>query len=173
MKLLILHVSEHRDENLVRPIWNRLFEDGESTISLCLAMCSVSYPPAALEPDADAQTNADRIIAKVVPLGQRFYPSESAFPLREYLFRKYMQIPTISFFHCRAYFNTDCTICLKPQRRYSIWLGTADIGSMWGSLCRDLGCLPRDVRIPSMWLLCRCLSLLIFLIIPPTDPAIQ
>jgi hypothetical protein len=29
MKLLILHVSEHRDENLVRPIWNRIFEDGE------------------------------------------------------------------------------------------------------------------------------------------------
>lgn len=39
----------------------------------------------ALEPDADAQTNADRIISKIVPLGQRFYPSESAFPLREYL----------------------------------------------------------------------------------------
>lgn len=30
MKLLILHVSEHRDENLVRPIWNRIFEDGGS-----------------------------------------------------------------------------------------------------------------------------------------------
>jgi hypothetical protein len=46
----------------------------------------MSYPPAALEPDADAQTNADRVIAKIVPLGQRFYPSESAFPLREYIF---------------------------------------------------------------------------------------
>jgi len=63
MKLLILHVSEHRDENLVRPIWNQIFKD-------------------ALEPDADAQTNADRIISKIVPLGRRFYPSESAFPLR-------------------------------------------------------------------------------------------
>ncbi|KAF7970509.1 hypothetical protein HWV62_23741 [Athelia sp. TMB] len=63
MKLLILHVSEHREENLIRPIWNRIFED-------------------ALDHDADAQTNADNIIAKIVPLGQRFYPSEYAFPLR-------------------------------------------------------------------------------------------
>jgi nuclear pore complex protein Nup155 len=29
MKLLILHVSEHRDENMVRPIWNQIFEEGE------------------------------------------------------------------------------------------------------------------------------------------------
>ncbi|KIJ68529.1 hypothetical protein HYDPIDRAFT_82110 [Hydnomerulius pinastri MD-312] len=63
MKLLILHVSEHRDEHVVRPIWDRIFED-------------------ALEKDADAQTNADHIIASFVPLGKRFYPSESAFPLR-------------------------------------------------------------------------------------------
>lgn len=63
MKLLILHVSEHRDENVVRPIWNRIFED-------------------ALRGDSNVQATADRIIAKVVPLGQRFYPSDSAFPLR-------------------------------------------------------------------------------------------
>jgi len=63
MKLLILHVSEHRDEHLVRPIWDRIFED-------------------ALEKDADAHTHADHVIASVVPLGKRFYPSESAFPLR-------------------------------------------------------------------------------------------
>ncbi|KAG9314302.1 nucleoporin [Chiua virens] len=63
MKLLILHVSEHRDEHIVRPIWDRIFED-------------------ALEKDADAQTHADHIITSVVPLGKRFYPSESAFPLR-------------------------------------------------------------------------------------------
>ncbi|KAF9229208.1 nucleoporin [Gyrodon lividus] len=63
MKLLILHVSEHRDEHIVRPIWDRIFED-------------------ALEKGADAQTNADHIIASFVPLGKRFYPSESAFPLR-------------------------------------------------------------------------------------------
>ncbi|EMD42139.1 hypothetical protein CERSUDRAFT_90739 [Gelatoporia subvermispora B] len=62
MKLLILHVSQHRDENLVRPIWNKLFEE-------------------ALD-GADPQVAADRIVSKVVPLGQRFYPSDSAFPLR-------------------------------------------------------------------------------------------
>jgi len=63
MKLLIFHVSEHRDENLVRPIWNRIFED-------------------ILDEELDPTATADHIIAKIVPLGQRFYPSESAFPLR-------------------------------------------------------------------------------------------
>jgi len=61
-QLLILHVSEHRDENVVRPIWNRIFEE--------------------VIDGADPEVAADRIISRVVPLGQRFYPSESAFPLR-------------------------------------------------------------------------------------------
>jgi nuclear pore complex protein Nup155 len=43
----------------------------------------LTYESSALEDDANAQANADRIIAKVVPLGQRFCPSESAFPLRK------------------------------------------------------------------------------------------
>ncbi|KAJ7783706.1 nucleoporin [Mycena maculata] len=63
MKLLCLHVSEHRDDSIVRPIWNRIFQD-------------------ILEGEDDTLSTADQIIAKVVPLGQRFYPSESAFPLR-------------------------------------------------------------------------------------------
>ncbi|KAJ6575033.1 nucleoporin [Mycena capillaripes] len=63
IKLLCLHVSEHRDDTVVRPIWNRIFQD-------------------ILEGEDDTLTTADQIIAKVVPLGQRFYPSESAFPLR-------------------------------------------------------------------------------------------
>ncbi|KAJ7092652.1 nucleoporin [Mycena epipterygia] len=63
MKLLCLHVSEHRDDSIVRPIWNRIFQD-------------------ILEGEDDTLATADQIIAKVVPLGQRFYPSESAFPLR-------------------------------------------------------------------------------------------
>ena len=29
IKLLIFHVSGHRDENLVRPIWNKIFDDGK------------------------------------------------------------------------------------------------------------------------------------------------
>ena len=29
MKLLIFHVSGHRDENMIRPIWNKIFQDGK------------------------------------------------------------------------------------------------------------------------------------------------
>ncbi|KAI0670007.1 nucleoporin [Trametes maxima] len=62
IKLLILRVSEHRDDGIVRPIWNRIFEE-------------------AIE-GAEPKVAADRIVAKVIPLGQRYYPSESAFPLQ-------------------------------------------------------------------------------------------
>ena len=47
--------------------------------SVKLALLTFS---SALEKDADAQTHADHIIASIVPLGKRFYPSESSFPLR-------------------------------------------------------------------------------------------
>jgi nuclear pore complex protein Nup155 len=33
MKLLCLHVSEHQDENLIRPIWNQIVD--ESRCSIC------------------------------------------------------------------------------------------------------------------------------------------
>ncbi|KAI0374276.1 nucleoporin [Pilatotrama ljubarskyi] len=62
IKLLILHVSEHRDESIVRPIWNRIFEEAIEGV--------------------EPKVAADRIVAKVIPLGQRYYPSESAFPLQ-------------------------------------------------------------------------------------------
>ncbi|KIK33719.1 hypothetical protein CY34DRAFT_813422, partial [Suillus luteus UH-Slu-Lm8-n1] len=62
-KLLILHVSDHHDEHVVRPIWDRIFDE-------------------AIEKGADAQTNADHIIASVALLGKRFNPSASAFPLK-------------------------------------------------------------------------------------------
>ncbi|KAK7694765.1 hypothetical protein QCA50_001953 [Cerrena zonata] len=61
-KLSLLNVSETRDDNLVRPIWNRIFEE-------------------AME-DAAPEVSADRITSQVVKLGQRYYPSEFAFPLR-------------------------------------------------------------------------------------------
>lgn len=37
MKLLIYHVSEHRDDNLVRPLWSRIFDESEdnSTLRVC------------------------------------------------------------------------------------------------------------------------------------------
>ncbi|KAF8168187.1 nucleoporin [Crassisporium funariophilum] len=63
MKLLCLHVSEHRDEGVARPIWNQIFDE-------------------IMEESNDPKTRADTIMQRVVPLGQRFYPSESAFPLR-------------------------------------------------------------------------------------------
>ncbi|KAJ7071105.1 nucleoporin, partial [Mycena amicta] len=63
LKLVCLHVSEHRDDNIVRPIWNKIFQDILDTIDDPLAV-------------------ADQISSRVIPLGQRFYPSESAFPLR-------------------------------------------------------------------------------------------
>ncbi|KAF9462165.1 nucleoporin [Collybia nuda] len=65
LKLLCLHVSEHRDESIVRPIWNQIFDEALNEAS-----------------DNVNTSAADRIIHVVVPLGQRFYPSESAFPLR-------------------------------------------------------------------------------------------
>jgi nuclear pore complex protein Nup155 len=33
VKLLVLHVSQHQDENLSRSIWNGIFEEGESNIA--------------------------------------------------------------------------------------------------------------------------------------------
>ncbi|THV07704.1 nucleoporin [Dendrothele bispora CBS 962.96] len=63
LKLLCLHISEHRDEAMVKQIWNQIFDQivGDTT---------------------DPQVQADQVVPSVVPLGQRFYPSESAFPLR-------------------------------------------------------------------------------------------
>ncbi|KAF8632618.1 hypothetical protein AX15_001820 [Amanita polypyramis BW_CC] len=61
MQLLCLNVSEHREESVVRPIWNQIFEE-------------------ILVEEADTRTMADAIVSRVVSLGKRFYPSESAFP---------------------------------------------------------------------------------------------
>ncbi|KAF7306859.1 Nucleoporin [Mycena indigotica] len=63
LKLVCLHVSEHRDDNIVRPIWNKIFQE-------------------ILEVGDDPMVTADELSSKIIPLGQRFYPSESAFPLR-------------------------------------------------------------------------------------------
>ena len=87
MKLLVYHVSEHRDDNLVRPLWTRIFDEGEEhfTLHRVPAWCSFRCFPfenAALE-GVDPSEAADRLVAKVIPLGQRFYPSECAFPLRK------------------------------------------------------------------------------------------
>ncbi|KAL5535480.1 hypothetical protein ACEPAF_3574 [Sanghuangporus sanghuang] len=62
IKLLILHVSEHHDEGVVRQIWNAMFDEVSSSGT----------------PDEQA----DRISSLVITHGKKFYPSESAFPLR-------------------------------------------------------------------------------------------
>lgn len=62
IKLLILHVSEHQDESVVRPIWSRLID--EATAS------------------GTSEQQADKVMSVVVTHGRRFYPSEYAFPLR-------------------------------------------------------------------------------------------
>ncbi|TFK57029.1 nucleoporin [Heliocybe sulcata] len=62
MQLLILHVANHRDDTIVRPIWNQIFEEAVNSV--------------------EPSIGADQAMSKVVSLGRRFYPSESAFPLR-------------------------------------------------------------------------------------------
>ncbi|KAI5123612.1 hypothetical protein M0805_003428 [Coniferiporia weirii] len=62
IKLLILRVSDHHDEAVVKPIWNAIFEDATS--------------------DGAPDQQADRISTTVINYGRRFYPSDSAFPLR-------------------------------------------------------------------------------------------
>ncbi|KAH9487013.1 putative nucleoporin [Psilocybe cubensis] len=63
IKLLCLHVSEHRDDNIVKPIWHQIFDE-------------------IMNETDDPVERADLIMARVIPLGQRFYPSESSFPTR-------------------------------------------------------------------------------------------
>jgi len=61
IKLLVLHVSQHQDEALVKDIWNRVIHETVQGV-----------------PPAEA---LDRIQGKLVPLGQRFHGSDSSFPL--------------------------------------------------------------------------------------------
>lgn len=135
MKLLVLHVSEHRDEHIVRPIWDRIFEDGKETLFVELARLT---PCSALEKDADAQTHADHIIASVVPLGKRFYPSESAFPLRKstILASQRHMIDAC----CRIYRDPAYLFLVAEQGTTSKRLGSSSFGSMRRATRRNMGC---------------------------------
>ncbi|KAH9044824.1 nucleoporin [Lactarius pseudohatsudake] len=62
IKLLVLHVSQHQDEALVKDIWNRVIHETVQGV-----------------PPAEA---LDRLQGKLVPLGQRFHGSDSSFPFR-------------------------------------------------------------------------------------------
>ncbi|TRM60230.1 Non-repetitive/WGA-negative nucleoporin C-terminal-domain-containing protein [Schizophyllum amplum] len=63
VQLLCLHVGDVRDEGTVRECWDGIFREAVGMAE-------------------DAIGQADHIKAAVVPLGQRFYPSDCAFPLR-------------------------------------------------------------------------------------------
>ncbi|EAU93155.2 nucleoporin Nup157/170 [Coprinopsis cinerea okayama7 len=62
LRLLCLYVSEHYDEAALKEVWNQIIEE-----------CCAS---------PDLSTQKDVIFKEVAELGQRYYPSESAFPLR-------------------------------------------------------------------------------------------
>jgi len=62
IKLLVLHVSQHQDEALVKDIWNRIFHETMQGV-----------------PPAEALDNIQR---RIVPLGQRFRGSDSSFPFK-------------------------------------------------------------------------------------------
>ena len=91
-KLYILHVSEHRDDAVVKPIWNSVFDDGSRPISRSLSRANCFLALSAGAPDQQA----DRISSTIISYGRKFYPSESAFPLREY-----MSVPSWSRFSFR------------------------------------------------------------------------
>jgi len=62
IRLLVLHVSQHHDDGLVKDIWNRIFNETVQGV-----------------PPAEA---LDRVQGKIVPLGQRFHGSDSSFPFK-------------------------------------------------------------------------------------------
>ncbi|KIK70905.1 hypothetical protein GYMLUDRAFT_32985 [Collybiopsis luxurians FD-317 M1] len=63
LKLICLHVAEHRDEVMIRQIWNQIFDQ-------------------VLEEESDLLAQAEQISSKIIKLGKRFYPSVFAFPLQ-------------------------------------------------------------------------------------------
>lgn len=128
MKLLIFHVSGHHDETLVRPIWNRIIEEG--------IQCTLFYSGGrlllvlAIE-GVEPTIGADKIMSKVISLGQRFYPSDSAFPSRKFNF-----IAAIIVTHSSG---RICCIFASPfrvsqQGHFTLRLGTTDTHTVWSSI---------------------------------------
>ncbi|KAJ3937728.1 MAG: nucleoporin [Lentinula lateritia] len=63
LKLICLHVAEHRDEVMLRQVWNQIFDQ-------------------VVEEESDPVAQADQLSATLEKLGRRFYPSIFAFPLQ-------------------------------------------------------------------------------------------
>lgn len=136
MQLLCLHVSEHRDLSIVKPIWNQIFEESEQFHSKIIRTRDVLF--AVTREETDTQTTADVIVSRVVPLGKRFYPSESAFPLRRSfnILSKNKQSDWYGRIRCNA--TREIPTC--PQRGTTIRVGSKDVGAMWRTVCRSVGC---------------------------------
>ncbi|KAJ4002393.1 nucleoporin [Lentinula boryana] len=63
LKLICLHVAEHRDEVMLRQVWNQIFDQ-------------------VVEQESDPLAQANQLSAILEKLGRRFYPSVFAFPLQ-------------------------------------------------------------------------------------------
>ncbi|GAW06088.1 nucleoporin [Lentinula edodes] len=63
LKLICVHVAEHRDEVMLRQVWNQIFDQ-------------------VVEEESDPIAQADQLSATLEKLGRRFYPSVFAFPLQ-------------------------------------------------------------------------------------------
>ena len=136
MKLLILHVSEHRDEHIVRPIWDRLFEDGRETF-VCRT-CAVN----ALFSFGKGHRRAD---------ARRPYHSERCSSRKAFLpFRKCISAAYVNRFCLlngldRSLFSRICRdaahlVLVAEQGSASKRLGSSGFGSMWRATRRDMGC---------------------------------
>lgn len=135
MKLLILHVSEHRDE----PCSTQRTGYSKTVRRTLFDKFADLTPPSALEKDADAQTHADHVIASVIPLGKRFYPSESAFPLRESEFLQLFHNGHNGHLLFRLYSDVARFFLVAKQGTPSERLDTLSFDPMWYATCRDMG----------------------------------
>lgn len=80
---MILHVSDHHDPGMVNAIWDGLFERG--TLTFLRVHISSLMLVAAIDQEPNVEEQMKSIAATVTRLGQRFYPSEAAFPLGEHV----------------------------------------------------------------------------------------
>ena len=97
-----------------------------------------------IESTTEEETQAELILGKVVSLGRRYHPSESAFPLREFLIVVGVLriITNVSF---RSGCGPTCSIFSGAEWCATIWMGAEDIGAVWRLICRYLGHSEWDV----------------------------
>lgn len=90
----------------------------------------------------DSKLAADRIMGRVIPLGQRFYPSESAFPLRKSPSGQPMRALAKTLrIRCRTYRVAFGSLCSRSQGRATLRMGSAYSDPVWGAIPGSLGYL--------------------------------